>query len=467
MGEPLSSNDEFNIYQESISQFPFLNGYTHFVRVFEVSQTTPRQSLVAALQDAFDQVKAKIPWLDGHVRTVDGVMKSVPWPRGARANCVRRKDADDLLPSFADIMTAGGPISMFPGDVLTPWPALPAPHGITDDLVPVAVLTAVFIRGGLILVVTTHHVLFDAAAIFTLWDLLATVMNGNPDPIPAATVVQANRDRTRVIPLLRPNEPCKDFSHLLRPADFVPRAPPPTRWCVFRIPLAKIAELKADIGGPGSVGWDPAVRYISRNDALSAFAWQRICAVRIANGRAGSRVSKFGRAVDMRPALDIPKTYMGQMIGHAATRLPLQEVAIAPLARLACLLRRDLAEARTAWVLRSYATFVARTPKERLLYGGVYDAEVDVGASSIYRMEEGYRPMRMGVLGTSRMFRKPDAISIPSCMYFFPSDNERDMQLMLCMTSDDLAGLVRDPEWSKYIECVDIARATRGTPASE
>jgi CBS domain-containing protein len=448
-----------NIYEDAISQFPFLNGYTHILRVFERSQNTQRGSIVSEVQNAFDQIKEKIPWLGGHVAAINGRVQSVAWPSDITPNFVIRKDADDVLPSLSDIIAADGPVSMFPGEHIVPCPGLPAPHGITGRPVPVAMLSVVFLRGGLLLLTSLHHQIGDAAALITLWDLLAAVMNGDPDPIPKEVVAQANRDRTRVIPLLQPDEPAKDYRHLLRPKGFTPRPPPPTVWCAFRIPLASLSRIKKLVGGPESPGWDPEVSYISRNDALSAFAWQRISTVRLANGRRPEQLSKFGRAVDLRGAVGVPKTYMGQMIGHAATRLPLGEIAAAPLTRLACALRRSLDDATTEWAVRSYATFVAKHDKRELMYGGVYDPDVDIGASSMFRMEEGYRPIRMGILGESKMFRKPVVTPIPGCMYFFPSDNERDMQLVLCMTRGDLAGLVRDAEWSRYIGCIDVDRA--------
>ena len=286
-------------------------------------------------------------------------------------------------------------------------------------------------------------------------------MSGNENPIPRETMAQANCDRSHVIPLLGPDEIVKDYSHLLRPQGFVLGPRPPTVWCIFQIQLSSIPKIKELVGNPSSLGWDHEIPYISRNDALSAFAWQRISIVRLANGRCFDQVSKFGRAVDLRKFMNVPDTYMGQMIGHAATRFSLGEVATAPLARLACALRRDLNDATTPWAVRSHATFVAKNDKKNLLYGGVYNPDVDVGASSIFRMEQGYRPIRLGPLGESKMFRKPDVAPIPGCMYFFPSDNEKNMQLVLCMTPDELAGLVEDQVWSSYIECVDVARARR------
>lgn len=454
-----TQKDNSNLYQDAISQFPFLNGYTHLLRVFECSQNTQRGHIVSEVQSAFDRIKEKIPWLGGHVATINGAVQSVPWPSDSPPNCVLRKDADHVLPSFSDLMAAGGPLSMFPGEHIVPCPGLPAPHGITGRPVPVTILSVIFFRGGLHVLTSLHHQMGDATAMSTLWNMLAAVMNGGPDPIPKETVVQANRDRTRIIPLLGPDEPAKDYSHLLRPEGFAPKPPPPTIWCVFRVPLATLPEIKELVGGPNSPGWDPDIPYISRNDALSAFAWQRISIARLANGRRPEQSSKFGRAVDVRGAVGVPDTYMGQMIGHAATRLLLGEVATAPLARLACALRRTLDDATTEWAVRSYATFVATHDKDRLMYGGVYNPDVDIGASSMFRIEEGYRPIRLGILGQSTMFRKPDVAPIPGCMYFFPSDNERDMQLVLCMTREDLTRLVKDTEWSRYIECVDVDRA--------
>ncbi|KAI1205137.1 uncharacterized protein F4807DRAFT_444146 [Annulohypoxylon truncatum] len=442
--------EEYDIYQDVLSQFPFLNGYTHTLRAFETSQATSREAIVADLQTALDELRSKIPWLANQVVTVDAgpgtsnFITSAPWPASAPPNNVVRADHDADFPPLSSILASGGPMSTFGPANLVPCPGLPHPHGLSP--IPILIIRAVFITGGVLVVLSAHHNMVDGTGLMQLWDHMATLMNG--DSLSPKALQWANADRTRVVPLLRPNELVKDYSHLLRPNPWPLGPPPETIWRGFTVSRSALAEIK-DRASPQTEG-----AFVSTDDALSAFCWQRICAVRLSSGRChATQLSKFGRAVNARRAVGLPDTYLGQMVVHATTRLPLGDVVAKSVAELAGMLRRDLEDARTEWSVRSCATFMAGVPdKSKLLYGGLYNPATDIGGSSL--LTWGSRPFRMGALGESRMFRKPDGPRIPGCMYFFPSDNEREMQLVLCLTREDLHGLSRDTEWDYFVKGV-------------
>ncbi|KAI1097907.1 hypothetical protein F4804DRAFT_346776 [Jackrogersella minutella] len=446
------AEEDCNIYQDVISQFPFLNGYTHTLRVFETSKATSREAIVEEIQTAFDELRSRIPWLAEQVITVDtgpgtsGFITSAPWPASAPPNNVAWADNDALFPSLSSLLASGGPMSSFTPTNLVPCPGLPHPHGLSP--VPILIIRAVFITGGVMVVISAHHNMIDGTGLMQLWNHLSTLMNGGS--LSKDAIQWANADRARVVPLLRTNEPAKDYSHLLRPAPWPLGPPPAATWCGFAVSRPALAEIKEiALKGTKRDG-----EFVSTDDALSAFCWQRICAVRLASGRCqASQASKFGRAVNARRSVGLPDTYLQQMVVHATTRLALGDVVASSVAELAAMLRRDLEDARTEWSVRSCATFMARVPdKSKLLYGGLYNPATDVGGSSL--LTWGAKPFRMGVLGESKMFRKPDGPSIPGCMYFFPSDNEREVQLVLCLTREDLDGLKEDKEWRCYVNDV-------------
>lgn len=442
------TGQDYDIYQDVISQFPFLNGYTHCLRGFEVAQSTSRDSVLAALQAAFDKLTTKVPWLAEQVVTVDagpgasGFIKSIPWPASAPPNKVTRVDKDAELSSLATLLATGCPMASLEPDHLVPCPGLPQPHGLS--LVPVMGLRAVFISGGVLVVMSAHHNMIDGIGLMQLWEHLGTLMSGGE--ISNEAIRTANTARTHVIPLLSPDTPVKDYSHLLRPDPWPLGPPPATEWCVFRMTRSVLTSIKAQASSTTAA-------LISSDDALSAFCWQRICAVRLGSGRCrAEQVSKFGRAVSGRPAMGLSTEYLGHMMLHAATRLAMGEVVGSSLAKLAGLLRRDLDDVRTEWSVRSCATFMAGVAdKSTLLYGGLHNPETDVGGTSLLGWAK-RPPLRMGMLGESRFFRKPDGASIPGCMYFFPSDNDREVQIVLCLTREDLDGLGRDSEWSRYVK---------------
>jgi trichothecene 3-O-acetyltransferase len=435
----------YNVYQDVLTQFPFLNGYTHFLRGFQAPPNTAQDHVVASIQVALDELRAKIPWLGHQVVHLDvepgssGFITNRPWPASAPPNNVTCTDKAGVLPSLSSLVASECPMSSLVPEHLECCPGLPHPHGLSPA--PVMMVRAVFIEGGVLIVISTHHNMIDGLGQMQIWDHLATLMSGGELSDEAVEV--ANRDRACVVPLLRPDEPARDYSHLLRPNPWPLGPPPSTEWMVFTLTRNSLEEIQTRAGAA------------SPDDALSAFCWQRICAVRVGSGRCRpEQISKFGRAIDARRAVGLPPAWLGHSIVHAATKLPMGKVAETPLADLAGQLRLDLDEARSEWAVRSCATFMAQfRDKSKLLYGGLYNPETDVGGTSFmfWAKKPSYR---MGLLGQSKFFRKPDGPSIPGCMYFFPSDVEGQLQIVLCMTKNDLNGLCDDPWWSRYIRRV-------------
>jgi len=452
------------LFQDVVSQFPFLNGFTQVVLGFQLAPDTSRGVVTAAFWDAVGKLTAQIPWLGGQVVHVpggpgnSGVFRPAPWPTDFPANeIVRVKDCNDLVPSMAQILRAGAPIGMLDGKTLAPWPALPQHHGIVGP-VPIIALQLNFIQDGLILNMGFHHICIDGTGILQFTRLLATVLNG--DKISAAELEQANRDRSRVVPLIPLGEPVKDHSHLRRPPGFIQPTPAsPPKWCYFKLPVSAVPMLRKLASSSST----PPV-LLSENDLLCAFCWQRISAVRLARGLPGftpNTVSKFSRTIDGRAAVGVPFSYIGHCVYHATTRLPLGQVVSAPLSTVAQALRRDLSAVNTEWAVRSYATFLAREPdKSSLLYGGAHNPNTDLGVtssvSSMGDAQEGTSavPKSFGpLLGSFRFFRRPNLPPIPGSITISPVENGA-VPILVGLPVEDLEGLKKDSLWRQYMRHV-------------
>lgn len=463
MGDiPGTANSE--LYQDVISQFPFLNGYTHLVLGFQVNDGASRDAILVALRSGVAKLTAQIAWLSGQVVHVpggpgnSGLFKLTPWPADSAPNeIVRFRDCDNLAPTMAQLLRAGPPIGMLDGKILTPFPGLPQHHGLTSPA-PIIALQANFIHGGLLLNMSFHHIAIDATGITQFIRLLSTVLDGGK--ISAADLEQANRDRSRVVPLLSNDEPVKDHDHLRRPPDFLPQMPAsPPKWFTFKLPVLAAATLKKLASSSSSS--TPIL--ISENDAICAFCWQRISAVRLARGLPGfapNTATTFYRAIDGRAAVGVPFSYMGHMVHFAKARLSLRQVVSAPLSNLAQTLRRELNAANTAWGLRSYATFIAREPdKSSLLYGGLRNPNTDLGAtSSTISMGDSseitWPPPFGSLLGTYRFLRRPDTpLAMAGSITIAPIENGA-IPILLGLPEDDLEGLKQDLQWKKYTRLV-------------
>ncbi|KAJ5382594.1 Transferase [Penicillium concentricum] len=448
-----TAETDSELHRDIISQFPLLNAYTQLLFGFKLPANVDRDAIVASLQGAFDKLKAEIPWLGWQVARESGpggILKAMPWPTDVPEERIRVKNCDDLIAPMAKLVSAGVPIHMLDGSVLTPWPALPQPRGL-EGPDPVVALQANFVSGGLILNLSSHHTIIDGSGIYQFVNLLALVMSGKE--IPAADLEQANRDRSRVIPLIPRSEPVKSYSHLRRPPGYTWAAPSsPPMWCYFKMPVNALARLVKSVKDDPSSN-KPGSLMVSENDIFSAFAWQRLCAVRVANGQPPERSSKLGRAIDGRMAMGVPLTYMGHMVCHALVRLPLNQVAKLPLPQIAQALRRELNQANTPWSIRSFATFMAREPDtSTLLYGGTHDARADLMVTATGQATP--LPTSWGpLLGRSCFFRRPTAAPIPGCLIINEAEGAF-IPLTLCMPEEDINGLKKDPVWKQYVRYV-------------
>nr|QNC49735.1 Hfaza1E [Hypoxylon fragiforme] len=455
-------------FQDVVGQFPQLKTYNHACAVFRLADDVTQDTVIATLKGGLEKLISKVPWLgeqvvhEGQEKGNSGVIKTVPLPQGTSVDkLIRVKDCTDICPSYEEIVVKGGPATMLDGNVLCPFPGYPFGYDVAKiGFAPVVVIQANFIKGGVILNFSNQHNVMDTSGMFVFIALLTTLLQGKE--LPQTYIDQANLDRAKVIPLLDPGQPIRDHSHLLR-SSMTPARPPPAglpaspfHWAFFRLSRPAIPQIKA--AASHKQDWGSSVAFISSNDAVSAFYWKRLGAVRVANGSVDlSAKSKFSRAIDIRAAVGCPPGYMGQMIYHAATELTYRELA-APettLSAVAARLRASLNESANEWAVRSYATFLAGIPdKGALVYGGGLNPALDVGASSVSQLLTGtldFGPL----LGKPDLIRRPNMTPVGGLMYILPPDaGSGDTPVLVCLSERDLEGLRADAEWSAVTEYI-------------
>ncbi|RAL15842.1 putative trichothecene 3-O-acetyltransferase [Aspergillus homomorphus CBS 101889] len=460
-------------FQDHIGQLAGLKTYTHLLLSFPIADRQSRRAAIEALYAATEVLISELPWLaaevvhEGQAPGHSGTFRLRSCPEYSRPeNLVIVRDASDICASYEEIVAARGPCSMLPVSAL--GPVVSFPERYEDSRIEPArafMMQANFIRGGLLLDLAGQHNFMDGGGLFQCSRLLAKALRG--ERFSPAELKQGNRDRRRLIPLLGADEPLLDHAHLLR-RRCPPSAPlnkssrPPATWHFFQVPARQMASIKHRAASelasflstsPGPLPKD-AIRYISTNDALCAFLWKRLStARRRISPLPPHRLTKFSRAVDARRAMAIPKEYMGQMGFNASTRLSYAVLDALSLGQTAALLRAQVAGANTEYAVRSWATFIAQEPdKSRIMFGGEFDPETDVGVSSLAHVElysEGF-----GGLGRPSLVRRPTSRPFEGCVYFWSRTEGGDLGVMACLNERDLGALRADEEWGEKVEYI-------------
>ncbi|KFZ04278.1 hypothetical protein V502_10272 [Pseudogymnoascus sp. VKM F-4520 (FW-2644)] len=449
------------LLQDVMGQFPQLKTYNHGSLIFSMPDGVSRESLVTALEASTGKILSAIPWLHeqvvhvGQAPGTSGKFELAPWPADAPKNTlIRVRDCSDLLPSHEEMLKSQGPASMLDGNLICAVPGFPLRY---DEAVigpaPAAIIQVNWIKGGVILTFSNQHNVMDGSGVFQLIALLSTAMNG--EEISKSAIEEGNRDRKTVVPLYGPDEPIRDHSHMLIKTPLSAAAAPNkaqslSSWVFLRFWKKSVPEIKAMATDP--VGYDKSVPFITSNDAISAFYWKRLAIARVRNGQDGQALSKFSRAIDARAVMGVSREYMGQMVYFSATWLTYQELVDLPLSTIASRMRKSMNESNNEFSVRSYATFVSRIQdRTTIAYGGPFNRETDIASSS---MAQAAVVLKFGILGTPELVRRPNLAPIPGTLYFFPPDGSGDLNLLMCLTQQELEAMRSDPEWSQCTQYI-------------
>lgn len=451
---------EFTRSADILGQFPQLKTYNHGVSLFPMREDLTQDIIVQALEDATKKIMEKIPWLSGQVveepgkNGTSGVLKMVPWPKDAPPNkLLKVRDCSDLLPSYSQILAADAPFSMLDGDLICPFPGFPLPY---DTAVigpaPATMLQVSFVSGGFLLTYSNQHNMMDGTGLFTIIGLLSAALRG--EEFPDDIIKAANQDPQHIVRLLDPYEPMMNHDHLLKPkpplAPIKPRAE--LKWQSFRFHKDKLPEVKRRAEDPE--GFDPNVPFISPNDALCALFWKSLASARINTGLSPDAVSKFSRAIDIRPSVGVSPGYLGQMVYQSATRYTFQQLIDLPLSTIASRLRFDLDDVNNDFAALSYVAFVNSVKdKSQLLYAGGLNPVTDVGHSSM--MNAKVSSFDFGVLGKPDLVRRPKLAPLAGVFYIFPPEASGDLLLLLCLPEMELEELKKNPEWSQCTSLIE------------
>ena len=257
-----------------------------------------------------------------------------------------------------------------------------------------------------------------------------------------------------MIPLLGPDEPSQDHSRLrTSPSESHKPDDAPISWAYFHFPASKLALLKATASK--TPGDDPLVPWISTNDALAAFIWQRISAVRLTRRKKPDDTTTFQRAVNIRRCFKppLPEAYMGHMVAGTFNSLTFAQIASSDLAALAFMIRRALNEV-DEYTVRSIVTLIDQErDRTTISFAANLDLDRDLMFSSwadlrLYGADFG------PLLGRPQLVRRQRFVPLESLIYLMPRTEAGDIDAAICLKDVDLDALRKDTEWTAYAEYI-------------
>jgi hypothetical protein len=446
-------------YQDVLGQLPRLKTYTHVLLGFALTDGDTPSVVIESLEIAVRNLFDAFPWLacqvvhNNETLSNSGTFRlaTCPHPILPRS-IVRARDCSETLPSYQNITNARGPVAMLDGNILASVPAFPHIYDDTElNPAPVLTLQLNFLKGGVLLDVAAQHNIIDGGGLLRILEHLATSLRH--EPFSTHQLNHGNRDRRNIIKLLGPQEQMLDHTHLLRESltttpTPAPRAP--AHWAYVRFPAHTKTGLK---GRANRDIQDACGAFVSTNDALCAFLWQRIASLRLRQGRLATQNSKFSRALDARRALGLPRDYLGQMGFNASCSLTFRQLQEQSLGQVALFMRRAVERVNNEYSVRSWATFVDREPdKSKIMFGGTFDPDTDVGVSSL--VHASVSGVEFGSLGKPDWVRRPKFGPLEGCVYLWTETREGDVDVLMCLRDVEWDGLRADEEWVKYTEFI-------------
>lgn len=420
----------------------------------EVSQAETLRDLNAAAAELYQ----RIPRLSGAVILAEDhkhrwdKFTIVPFEPHRGPTPVRSRDCTGTYPSYEQLATAHFPCSMIPDDVVNGLKSAPMNYVGTPDPIPVLVITANFISGGLMLAFSLQHNAGDATGFGIVIEHFATLLRG--EPLSPTMIAAANSEHASTIPLLHPGEQSTLSGAASASRDTLAKkreagtAGYRANWVCFHLAAAKLAELKV-------AATPPKPDWISTNDALTAFIWRRLTAVRSARA-ASEALTVCLRAVNTRAKFEsqLPEGFLGCVVRIVQTVLPVQKVLDQPLASTAVMLR-STATRVTDHDLRSHATFWTEKPEESPVEpSATAGVDQSLGVGMVSWADLKALRVRFGRLGLATFARRVGKVPLDGFCYPMPKTADGSTDLLVCLSDEDLMALRDDQEWARYAEYV-------------
>ncbi|OJJ42356.1 hypothetical protein ASPZODRAFT_77072 [Penicilliopsis zonata CBS 506.65] len=443
-------------------------GYLRYVFPFQLAGENYNPDDVArVLQAGYDVLIARLPVVGcGAVPDTEcgqkGVMK---FERHDENTVITVKDLRDSFYPYSELKARSFPVAALDADTLccrAVWPSA------GEQQLPISLVQANFIPGGLILTWCILHMAGDSVSFNTwlnVWAEGCRLAQGEdiPDPIQLPDAIWTDRKQvTR--PSGRNHGRVEDHpEYTLLP--FTPTEAPPKmispnhRGQVFYLSPESLAMLKAD-ASPANATTPSDQTWVSTNDAVSALLWRTVMAVQspLETLQDKNPVSVFNIAIDGRRRTHPPvhRDTLGCFLEYIAVSCPIRDMlASLSLADLAIKIRQAVLRADKHFT-DDVVTLVDRLEDvDRLVPTAFLDVPGFNCVQSSWAAFDVYTAHWGQMLGRIEAVRVPHVGCINGLQLVLPPLPDGGMEVMVGVEETCLGRLKSDPFFSKYAALIE------------
>ncbi|KAL8826320.1 MAG: hypothetical protein Q9191_003871 [Dirinaria sp. TL-2023a] len=472
----LQSHRVFSPLDEMLPPF-----YYAYLLTFPTTEQVKQGTIRKLLQDSLSALLVEYPYLTGNVRRDNSdkefrlghLVLDIPEPFQDTKVVFNDLTApgSGFEKTYQQLAAAQMPLQNLDAHFFAPLTA-----GIGETR-KVFSMQANFVAGGLILAACFHHNFCDAYGAARIVARFSEHCNGSAraqGPTDGSTgsgmpelfnrdAITAKYDHNRLkndpnlwqLNCLDHRDPPKDYVPFEWPIflpSLLPPQDPPVNSFMFSFTSQTLAELKAYARPDKGDSW------VSTNDALAAFLWRHTIRARYPWSaqeepeQHGNKeaISNVIVALDGRKTLSISPSYVGNVIFHCYTPLPLNSVGSkhTPLSLLALAIRQKINRTRDRQLLTDVVAFASTLPDVRTIRYANDNLGKDLYTTSWIDLD--FYRLDWGLLGKAQFFRIPDKQFYSLSCILPPRQGDGVVDVIMSLTEPDGLRLLEDEEFKRF-----------------
>ncbi|KAJ1709591.1 alanine--tRNA ligase [Aspergillus flavus] len=441
-------------------------GYVRYIFPFQLDDDYDIDEVSRVLRAAYAATQRRVPAMaceavpDMNTKQA-GVLKLQKLDDEAIEDIVIQdlRVSDTFPTSYAELKSNSFPVASLDADLLcrrSVWPS-------AGERLPISLVQANFIRGGLLLNWCTLHLVGDGTSYFTwmkIWAEECRRAQGLYIPEPVELPPAVVRDRERVMRSSGRNLGLLESHPEYTLLPFTPSSAPPKmmaqnhRAQVFYFSPEALQALKAE-ASPVNTSVPSDQKWISTNDALSALLWRTVMKVQWPwEILEGDPISVFNIAIDGRLRTEPPvhPDTLGCFLEYVAVSVPIRKiVGSTNIADLAILIRKAILKADKQFTDDLVALIEKLEDVDRLVPTAFLDVpgfncvQTSWINFKLYSLDWG------SLLGHNiGAVRLPHVGIINGLQVVLPAPPDGGMEILVGVEESCLDKLLQDPLWMKY-----------------